>query len=248
MRVGIAESPCPARKRWTPALVSRLQRQAGCPSADSCWTRMLRTDTDTSPLSRNAGAPAEHAGRNSPNSHAPRVNAAHQRWCPGFSRQAWLPECRFKLDTDATDGHGYIALEPLCGAQRSMRVGLPNPHAPRVNAAHQHVPHRFPLKIHYRPRSNTIVADSLLPPATCPTTKLVHAQNTRASSLLQTTWAGISANRTSRASLPRQMSCSLQLETAPCLVVGINLRKLSLSLPHARLARLCSRRFILTQN
>ncbi len=79
-------------------------------------------------------SPSGACGSESPNSHTWRVNAVHPRWCPGFSRQAWLTECRFELDTDATDRHGYIAFEPPCGACGSEP---PNPHASPVNAAHQ---------------------------------------------------------------------------------------------------------------
>ncbi len=61
-------------------------------------------------------SPSAACGSEPPNPHASRLNAAHQRWCPGFSRQAWLTECRFKSDTDATDRHGHIAFEPLCAA------------------------------------------------------------------------------------------------------------------------------------
>ncbi len=101
----------------------------GWPIADSSWTRMLRTDTDTSPLSRYA-EPQRSMRVGLPNPHAPRVNAGHQRWCPGFSRQAWLADRRFVLDTDSTDRHGYIAFEPLCGAPaehagRNRRIPMP---------------------------------------------------------------------------------------------------------------------------
>ncbi len=188
-------------------------------------------------------------GSESPNSHAPRVNAAHQRWCPGFSRQAWLPECRFVLDTDAADGHGYIALEPQRGASAEhagRTTKSPCPARKRCTptcSSSLSVKNPLPTSINYHSGRFATSARNLSHHP-----NLVHAQNTRASSLLPNDMGWYLSNRTSRASLPRQMSCSLQLETAPCLVARYQLAEAFSVAAHARLARLCSRRFILPQN
>ncbi len=123
------KSPCPARKaghqRWCPG----FSRQAWLADRRFVLDTILRTDTDTSPLSA-MRSPSGACGSDYQIPMPRAVNAGHQRWCPGFSRQAWLADRRFVLDTDSKDRHGYIAFEPLCGAPaehagRNRRIPMP---------------------------------------------------------------------------------------------------------------------------
>ncbi len=135
MRVGLPNPHAPRVKLDTSAGVQASAAKHGWPIADSCWTRFYGRHGYIAfePL---CGAPAEHAGRTT-KSPCPAVNAGHQRWCPGFSRQAWLADRRFVLDTDSTTGTDTSPLSRYAEPQRSMRVGIAESPCPRVNAGHQ---------------------------------------------------------------------------------------------------------------